>query len=133
MSMSDKRYTFATGRRKSAIARVQLHEGTGQVIVNGRPLVDVLPRLADQNAVFEPFRATNTTGRYSVMAKITGGGTSGWTGALVHAISRALSGVSEENRVILRRGTFLTRDPRVKERKKYGLKRARKAPQYTKR
>jgi small subunit ribosomal protein S9 len=67
------------------------------------------------------------------MAKITGGGTTGWTGALIHAISRALSGVSEENRVTLRRGTFLTRDPRVKERKKYGLKRARKAPQYTKR
>jgi len=131
--MTDKRYSFATGRRKSAIARVQLHEGTGQVIVNGRPLAEVLPRLTDQNAVFEPFRATNTVGRYSVMAKITGGGTTGWTGALIHAISRALSGVSEENRVTLRRGTFLTRDPRVKERKKYGLKRARKAPQYTKR
>jgi small subunit ribosomal protein S9 len=128
-----KRYTFAVGRRKCAIARVQLHEGTGQVIVNGRPLADVLPRLTDQDAIFEPFRATNTTGRYSVMAKISGGGTSGWAGALVHAISRALSGVSEENRLILRRGTFLTRDPRVKERKKYGLKRARKAPQYTKR
>jgi len=133
VSMTDKRYSFATGRRKSAIARVQLHEGTGQVIVNGRPLAEVLPRLTDQNAVVEPFRATNTVGRYSVMAKITGGGTTGWTGALINAISRALSGVSEENRVTLRRGTFLTRDPRVKERKKYGLKRARKAPQYTKR
>jgi small subunit ribosomal protein S9 len=115
------------------VARVQLHDGTGQVIVNGRPLAEVLPRLSDQNAVTEPFRATNTAGRYSVMAKITGGGTSGWTGALIHAISRALAASSEENRVILRRGTFLTRDARVKERKKYGLKRARKAPQYTKR
>jgi small subunit ribosomal protein S9 len=131
--MTDKRYIYATGRRKSAIARVQLHDGTGQVIVNGRPLAEMLPRLTDQNAVVEPFRATNTTGRYSVMAKITGGGTSGWTGALIHAISRALATTSEENRLTLRRGTFLTRDARVKERKKYGLKRARKAPQYTKR
>jgi small subunit ribosomal protein S9 len=133
MSVTEKRYMYATGRRKCAVARVQLHEGTGQVIVNGRPMAEVLPRLVDQNAVTEPFRATNTVGRYSVMAKITGGGTTGWSGALVHAISRALSLVSEENRLVLRRGPFLTRDPRVKERKKYGLKRARKAPQYTKR
>ena len=133
MTLSDKRYTYATGRRKEAIARVQLHDGTGQVILNGRPMAELLPRLTDQNAVLEPFRATNTLGRYSVMAKVTGGGTTGWTGALVHGISRALALVSEENRVTLRRGPFLTRDPRVKERKKYGLKRARKAPQYTKR
>jgi small subunit ribosomal protein S9 len=131
--MTDRRYVYATGRRKSAIARVQLHEGTGQVIVNGRPLADMLPRLTDQDAVNEPFRATNTLGRYSVMAKVTGGGTSGWTGALIHGISRALAATNEENRLTLRRGTFLTRDARVKERKKYGLKRARKAPQYTKR
>jgi small subunit ribosomal protein S9 len=131
--VTDRRYVYATGRRKSAVARVQLHEGTGQVIVNGRPLTELLPRLTDQNAIQEPFRATNTQGRYSVMAKVTGGGTSGWTGALIHGISRALAATSEENRLILRRGTFLTRDARVKERKKYGLKRARKAPQYTKR
>lgn len=131
--MTEKRYTYATGRRKCAIARVQLHEGTGQIIVNGRPMADLLPRLTDQNAVTEPFRATNTLGRYSVMAKVTGGGTTGWTGALIHGISRALALVSEENRLVLRRGPFLTRDARVKERKKYGLKRARKAPQYTKR
>lgn len=131
--MTEKRYTYATGRRKSAIARVQLHDGTGQIIVNGRPLAELLPRLGDQNLVLEPFQVTNTTGRYSVMAKVSGGGTSGWTGALVHGISRALALLSEENRLILRRGPFLTRDARVKERKKYGLKRARKAPQYTKR
>ncbi len=131
--MTEKRYTYATGRRKTAVARVQLHEGTGQIIVNGRPLSEVLPRLADQNAVLEPFRVTNTLGRYSVMARVSGGGTSGWAGALAHGISRALALVSEENRLILRRGPFLTRDARVKERKKYGLKRARKAPQYTKR
>jgi small subunit ribosomal protein S9 len=133
MSIAEKRYIYATGRRKSAIARVQLHEGTGAVILNGRPMEELLPRLTDQNAVTEPFRATNTLGRYSVMAKVSGGGTTGWTGALIHGISRALAAVSEENRLILRRGPFLTRDARVKERKKYGLKRARKAPQYTKR
>jgi small subunit ribosomal protein S9 len=133
LAVSDKRYTYATGRRKEAVARVQLHEGTGQIIVNGRPFADALPRLVDQTAITEPFRATNTVGRFSVMAKITGGGTSGWTGALVQGISRALALISEENRLILRRGPFLTRDARVKERKKYGLKRARKAPQYTKR
>ena len=130
---TERRYTYATGRRKSAIARVQLHDGTGQIIVNGRPVEEALPRLADQTALGGPFRATNTAGRYSVMAKVTGGGTSGWTGALIHAISRALALLSEENRLALRRGGFLTRDARVKERKKYGLKRARKAPQYTKR
>ncbi len=134
MSMTDnKRYVYATGRRKCAVARVQVHEGTGRIIVNGRPLAEMLPRLNDQQAVQEPFTVTNTQGRYSVMAKVTGGGTTGWTGALAHGISRALALMSEENRLILRRGPFLTRDARVKERKKYGLKRARKAPQYTKR
>jgi small subunit ribosomal protein S9 len=131
--MLDKRYVYATGRRKTAVARVQLQDGTGQVIVNGRSLAEVLPRLTDQQAVLEPFNATNTQGRFSVMARVSGGGTTGWTGALAHAISRALASMSEENRVTLRRGPFLTRDARVKERKKYGLKRARKAPQYTKR
>jgi small subunit ribosomal protein S9 len=83
--------------------------------------------------VQEPFRVTNTVGRYNVIARVTGGGTTGWSGALVHGISRALAEQSEENRVTLRHGPFLTRDARVKERKKAGLKRARKAPQYTKR
>jgi small subunit ribosomal protein S9 len=130
---SEKRYVYAVGRRKSAVARVQLHEGTGQIIVNGRALEQALPRQADQNYINEPFRLTSTTGRFSVMARVSGGGTSGWTGALAHAIARALAEMSEENRATLRRSTFLTRDARVKERKKYGLKRARKAPQYTKR
>jgi len=133
VSATERRYTYATGRRKSAIARVQLSEGTGQIIVNGRPVDDALPRLADQNALSEPFRLTNSAGRFSVMAKVSGGGTTGWTGALVHAVARALSKLSEENRLALRHGGLLTRDARVKERKKYGLKRARKAPQYTKR
>jgi len=131
--MSDRRYFYAIGRRKTAAAKVQLHEGTGQIIINGRPLNDLLTRLTDQNAVTEPFRVTNTVGRYSVMAKVVGGGTTGWAGALAHGIARALAQGSEENRVALRHAGLLTRDARVKERKKYGLKRARKAPQYTKR
>lgn len=129
----EKRYTYAVGRRKSATAQVQLHDGTGQIIVNGRPFEQALPRPTDQTAVMEPFKVTNTVGRYNVMARVTGGGTTGWAGALVHGISRALAEQSEENRLTLRHGTFLTRDARVKERKKAGLKRARKAPQYTKR
>ncbi|SRR5579883_245110 len=131
--MSERRYLYAIGRRKSAAAKVQLHEGTGQVIVNGRPLTEALPRLADQMTVTEPLRVTETLGRFSVMAKLVGGGTTGWAGALAHGIARALAQSSEENRVTLRHAGLLTRDARVKERKKYGLKRARKAPQYTKR
>ena len=131
--MNERRYLYATGRRKTAVARIQLYEGNGQIVVNGRPLEQVLPRSTDQDAVVEPFRMTNTNGRYSVVAKVVGGGTTGWSGALSHGIARALALASEENRVALRHGGLLTRDARVKERKKYGLKRARKAPQYTKR
>ncbi len=131
--MSDRRYYFAIGRRKTAAAKVQLSEGTGQIIVNGRLLAEAFPRLADQNAIMEPLRITDGLGRYSIMAKVTGGGTSGWSGALAHGIARALAQTGEEQRVALRHAGLLTRDARVKERKKYGLKRARKAPQYTKR
>lgn len=131
--MTERRYFYAIGRRKTAAAKVQLHDGNGQIIVNGRPLAEVLPRLTDQTIVNEPFRVTDTVGKYSVMAKLVGGGTSGWAGALAHGIARALALTSEERRVALRHAGLLTRDARVKERKKYGLKRARKAPQYTKR
>ena len=131
--MSERRYFYAIGRRKTSAAKVQLYDGTGQIIINGRPLGDVLSRLADQNLVMEPLRIIDGTGRYSIMAKVEGGGTTGWAGALAHGIARALAQTSEESRVALRRAGFLTRDARVKERKKYGLKRARKAPQYTKR
>jgi small subunit ribosomal protein S9 len=133
VAINEKRYTYAVGRRKTAVARVQLHEGTGQVIVNGRPLEQALAREFDRVQVNEPFRVTNTAGRFSVMARVDGGGTTGWTDALKHAIARGLASMSEENRVALRHAGLLTRDARVKERKKYGLKRARKAPQYTKR
>lgn len=133
MAVNEKRYTYAVGRRKTAVARVQLSEGTGQIIVNGRGLAEVLPRPFDQSQVNEPFQVTNTAGRYSVMARAGGGGTTGWTDALSHAIARALASLSEENRLALRQAGLLTRDARIKERKKYGLKRARKAPQYTKR
>lgn len=131
--MSDRRYYFAIGRRKTAAAKVQVSEGAGQIVVNGRLLAEAFPRLADQNTILEPLRVTDTLGRYSIMAKVTGGGTSGWSGALAHGIARALAQTGEEQRVALRHAGLLTRDARVKERKKYGLKRARKAPQYTKR
>src|SRR2546430_13701429 len=98
VSATERRYTYATGRRKSAIARVQLSEGTGQIIVNGRPVDDALPRLADQTALNEPFRLTNSAGRFSVMAKGSGRGTTRWTSALVHAVSRALSKLSYDYR-----------------------------------
>ena len=123
----------AVGRRKESVARVLLQPGTGNVIVNGKPLEQHLPRPTAQTLVTLPLRLTNTIGSYNVLAKVDGGGTTGQAGALVHAIARALLKVDEGHRAVLRSAGLLTRDPRVKERKKYGLKRARKAPQYTKR
>ncbi len=123
----------AVGRRKSAVARVLLQAGTGNIIVNGKQMEQYFPRPALQNYVTLPLRLTNTISSYNVLAQIEGGGTSGQAGALVHGIARALLKADETHRTTLRAGGLLTRDPRVKERKKYGLKRARKAPQYTKR
>jgi small subunit ribosomal protein S9 len=110
-----------------------LQPGTGNIIVNGRSLEEHFPRPSSQTFVTLPLRLTNTIASFNVVAKIVGGGVSGQAGALVHAISRALLVVDESHRSVLRASGLLTRDPRVKERKKYGLKRARKAPQYTKR
>ena len=123
----------ATGRRKEAICRVRLVEGTGQWKVNGRPLEDYFPSATHRMIINEPFKITNTEGRYDVLAKITGGGVSGQAGALRHALSRSLIDLDPELRPILKKATFLTRDAREKERRKYGLKKARKAPQYSKR
>lgn len=123
----------AVGRRKTSVARVLLQPGTGNIIVNGEPLERWFPRPTLQNAISLPLRLTNLVGRYNVLANVSGGGISGQAGAIVHAISRALAEADENARPILRKAGLLTRDPRVKERKKYGLKRARKAPQYTKR
>jgi small subunit ribosomal protein S9 len=124
----------ATGRRKQAIARVRLVPGSGTWVVNGKPLEVYFPNKVHQQAVNEPFVTLEAQNRFDVIARIHGGGISGQAGALRLAIARALNGIDEEgNRPTLKRAGFLTRDPRAKERKKYGLKKARKAPQYSKR
>ena len=122
-----------TGRRKEAVVRVRLLEGTGQFKLNGRPLEDYFPNPAHRRLVTEPLRVTNTLERYDIFANLAGGGVSGQAGALRHGIARALVDLDPELRVELKKRGFLTRDAREVERKKYGLKKARKAPQYSKR
>ena len=124
----------ATGRRKEAVARVRLVPGTGRWTVNGRDLETYFPNKVHQQLVNEPFVSLGQEGRYDVIARIHGGGTSGQAGALRLGIARALNEIDfDGNRPSLKKAGFLTRDARVKERKKYGLKKARKAPQYSKR
>ncbi len=124
----------ATGRRKEAIARVRIVPGTGTWSVNGRPLDEYFPNKLHQQLVNEPFVLTGLVGQYDVVARITGGGLTGQAGALRLGVSRALNETDvEANRASLKRAGMLTRDARVKERKKAGLKKARKAPQYSKR
>jgi small subunit ribosomal protein S9 len=124
----------ATGRRKEAIARVRIVPGTGRWVVNGRPLEVYFPNKVHQQAVNEPFVALGVDNGYDVIARIHGGGISGQAGALRLGIARCLNEIDEDgNRPTLKKAGFLTRDARVKERKKYGLKKARKAPQYSKR
>ncbi|WP_290370697.1 30S ribosomal protein S9 [Ruania suaedae] len=124
----------ALGRRKEAVARVRLVPGTGTWKVNGRTLEDYFPNKLHQQLVNSPFTLLDLEGRFDVVARIDGGGPSGQAGALRLAIARALNGIDEDsNRASLKRAGFLTRDARVTERKKAGLKKARKAPQYSKR
>ncbi len=124
----------ATGRRKQAIARVRLVPGSGQWTVNGRPLDAYFPNKVHQQQVNEPFVLTNAVGAYDVIARVQGGGPTGQAGALQLGVARALNEVDAEgNRPALKSAGMLTRDARVKERKKAGLKKARKAPQYSKR
>ncbi|MBA2575146.1 MAG: 30S ribosomal protein S9 [Euzebyaceae bacterium] len=122
-----------TGRRKTSVARVRVTAGTGAFKLNGRPLEDYFPIETLQAAVLEPFRVTESEGRFDVVARIHGGGVAGQAGALRHGISRALEGEDPEWRGALKKAGLLTRDSRETERKKYGLKKARKAPQYSKR
>jgi small subunit ribosomal protein S9 len=122
-----------TGRRKEAIARVRIAAGTGKWQINGRTLDGYFPNKVHQQLVNEPFVVLAAEGRFDVTARITGGGVSGQAGALRLGIARALVLVDPESRPALKKAGFLTRDARVKERKKYGLKKARKAPQYSKR
>jgi small subunit ribosomal protein S9 len=126
-------YNSGTGRRKTAVARVRLLPGEGEMVINGRTFVEHFGAAIDEAEVRMPFRVTNTDGKYNAMIKVEGGGVNGQAGAVRHGIARALVEIDEGHRLVLRQAGFLTRDPRMKERKKYGLKRARKAPQYTKR
>ena len=125
--------SYGTGRRKEAIARVRIVPGTGQWKINGRTLDEYFPNKVHQQIVNEPFVLLSAEGSFDVIARIGGGGVTGQAGALRMGIARALQIVDIENRPTLKKAGFLTRDPRVKERKKYGLKKARKAPQYSKR
>ena len=124
---------LATGRRKEAIARVRIAPGSGQWRINDRSLDDFFPNKVHQQLISEPFVSLGADNQFDVIARITGGGVTGQAGALRLGIARALILVDPENRPTLKRAGFLTRDARVKERKKYGLKKARKAPQYSKR
>lgn len=126
-------YYYGTGRRKEAVARVRLYSGSGTIVVNGKPYLELFTRTVHQNRIKLPLEVTGVEGTFDVYAKIAGGGISGWADALAHGIARALVAFNEQFKTPLRRAGLLTRDPRVKERKKPGLKRARKAPQYTKR
>ena len=122
-----------TGRRKESIARVRLMAGKGEITVNGRKLDEYFGTEILKVIVNQPFAVTNTVGKYDVIVKVTGGGYTGQAGAIRHGIARALLEANSEYRPILKTNGFLTRDPRMKERKKYGLKKARKAPQFSKR
>ena len=134
MYESKKKYFYGTGRRKSSVARVRVYEnGTGSIIINGRDIDDYFGLETLKLIVRQPLVTTDMLGKADIVVTVAGGGVSGQAGALRHGISRALLQVSDDNRPILKKAGFLTRDPRMKERKKYGLKAARRAPQFSKR
>jgi small subunit ribosomal protein S9 len=128
-----QQYFAGTGRRKTSVARVRIYPGAQEVVVNGRTLQDALPRVVLQELALRPLTALGQQGKFGVQAKVEGGGITGWAGAISHGIARALVAFDENLKPQLRHYGLLTRDARMKERKKYGLKRARKAAQYTKR
>ena len=130
--MANEALYYGTGRRKNAVARVRLVPGTGKVTVNGREALDYFGRQALIDTFMEPFKVTDTEGHFDVIARLNGGGISGQAGALRHGISRALREAGDYRQELKKAG-FLTRDPRMVERKKYGLKKARKRPQFSKR
>ena len=131
--MADVAYYVGTGRRKTAVAQVRLLPGSGNVTVNGKPLAEYFPGGSLQARVLAPLQAAGTTVQYDVIVKVRGGGIHGQAGAVSHGLARALVASDETMRQAMRKSGFLTRDPREKERKKPGLRRARKAKQYTKR
>lgn len=133
MAKSEKIAYCGTGRRKSSIARVRLVEGSGKITINGKDIDEFFGLETLKVIVRQPLTVTNTTDKYDVICKVSGGGFTGQAGAIRHGIARALNEANSEFRPALKTNGFLTRDPRMKERKKYGLKKARKAPQFSKR
>ncbi len=124
---------MATGRRKTSVARVRIKLGNGDVKINGKDLKSYFGNPSLEREVMSPFHLTGTEGRFDLMVNVRGGGLSGQAGACRHGVARALLEVDDEFRPLLKKAGYLTRDPRMKERKKYGLKKARKAPQFSKR
>ena len=133
MYTSAKPYFYGTGRRKKSVARVRLYPGTGVVTINGRDIADYFGLETMKLIVNQPFAVTDTLGKFDVVVNVNGGGFSGQAGAIRHGVARALLSADETYKPLLKKAGFLTRDPRMKERKKYGLKGARRAPQFSKR
>ena len=133
MYESKQPYFYGTGRRKHSVARVRVYEGTGKITINGRDIDDYFGLETLKLIVRQPLVATETADKYDVLVNVHGGGTTGQAGAIRHGIARALCKADADFRPVLKKSGFLTRDPRMKERKKYGLKAARRAPQFSKR
>ena len=133
MTTQGQHYYYGTGRRKTAVARVRLVPGNGAIVVNGKALGEAFPSPIHKGQILNPMRVSNVVNKFNVVIKVSVGGVSGQAGAISHGISRALLEADPAYRALLKKSGLLTRDSRMKERKKYGLKRARKAPQYTKR
>ena len=126
-------YFYGTGRRKSSVARVRVYAGTGKITINGRDIDDYFGLETLKLIVNQPLELTDTVGKFDIVCTVAGGGVTGQADAIRHGLSRALLQYEEELRPVLKKAGFLTRDPRMKERKKYGLKAARRAPQFSKR
>ena len=131
--MAKQSYFYGTGRRKTAVAQVKLLRGNGAIIINGVPYEELFSSHEHRRVIVQPLLVTESLNKYNAMIKVNGGGVSGQSGAISHGIARALVRSDESLKPVLRQNGLLTRDPRVREKKKPGLKRARKAPQYTKR
>lgn len=130
---NEKPYFYGTGRRKSSVARVRVYPGTGTITINDRDIDDYFGLETLKLIVRQPLELTKTLGKYDIVCRVAGGGVSGQAGAVRHGLSRALLQAGDDMRPVLKKAGFLTRDPRMKERKKYGLKAARRAPQFSKR
>ncbi len=133
MYESNKPYYYGTGRRKNSVARVRVYPGTGKITINDRDIDDYFGLDTLKLIVRQPMAVTDTLGKFDIVCRVSGGGVSGQAGAIRHGLSRALLAHGEDMRPILKKAGFLTRDPRMTERKKYGLKGARRAPQFSKR